>query len=318
MNKNIVAPDYLFEVSWEVCNKIGGIHTVISTKAISAMKDLKDNYLVIGPDVWRDSEEHPEFIEDLSLFADWRESAAQKGIMVRTGRWKISGSPIAIIVDFTPFFPQKDEIFSDLWEQYKLDSISGQWDYVEPTLFGYATGKTIESFIAYYGLENKKVVAQFHEWMTGGGLLYLKENQPQVGTAFTTHATVIGRSIAGNNQPLYSKMSHYDGDEKAREFNLVAKQSIEKVTAHAADAFTTVSELTSMECAQFHGKEVDVITPNGFDDNFVPKEEDFESMRAEARKKLLNVASTMLGEDLAEDTTLIASSGRYEYRNKGN
>lgn len=317
MNKNVVAPDYLFEVSWEVCNKIGGIHTVISTKAISAMKELHDNYIVIGPDVWRDSEEHPEFIEDLSLFADWRENAEQNGIMVRTGRWKISGNPIAIIVDFTPFFTQKDEIFSELWQQYKLDSISGQWDYIEPTLFGYATGKTIESFIEYYGLEDKKVVAQFHEWMTGGGLLYLKENQPQVGTVFTTHATVIGRSLAGNNQPLYSKMSNYDGDEKAREFNLVAKQSIEKVTAHAADAYTTVSELTSMECAQFHGKEVDVITPNGFDDNFVPKQEEFGSMRSEARKKLLHVASTILGEDLAEDTKLIASSGRYEYKNKG-
>ena len=281
------------------------------------MKELNDNYIVIGPDVWRDSEEHPEFIEDLSLFADWRENAAQEGIMVRTGRWKISGNPIAIIVDFTPFFTQKDEILSNLWEQYGLDSISGQWDYIEPTLFGYATGKTIESFIDYHGLENKKVVAQFHEWMTGGGLLYLKENQPQVGTAFTTHATVIGRSLAGNIQPLYSKMSHYDGDEKAREFNLVAKQSIEKVTAHAADAYTTVSELTSMECAQFHGKEVDLITPNGFDDSFIPRQENFDATRENARKKLLDVANAMLGEDLSEDTMLIASSGRYEYRNKG-
>ncbi len=314
---NVVTPDYLFEVSWEVCNKIGGIHTVISTKAISVMSQLKDNYMVIGPDVWRDSEEHPEFIEDLSLFSDWREKAAEDGIMVRIGRWNISGSPIAIIVDFTPFFSKKDEIFSEFWEKYKLDSISGQWDYIEPTLFGYATGKTIESYIEYYGIEDKNIVAQFHEWMTGGGLLYLKEHQPQVGTAFTTHATVIGRSLAGNNLPLYSKMSSYDGDEKAVEFNLVAKQSIEKVAAHVADAYTTVSELTSLECAQFHGKEVDVVTPNGFDDSFAPSKEDFDAKRKAARKKLLQVASKVIGEDLDDDTVLMASSGRYEFRNKG-
>lgn len=290
---------------------------MISTKAISAMEKLNDNYMVIGPDVWRDSEEHPEFTEDLSLFPDWREKAAEEGIMVRTGRWNIAGNPIAIIVDFTPFFSRKDEIFSDLWMKYKLDSISGQWDYIEPTLFGYAAGKTIESYIEYYGIEDKKIVAQFHEWMTGGGLLYLKEHQPQVGTAFTTHATVIGRSLAGNNLPLYSKMSTYDGDEKAREFNLVAKQSIEKVAAHEADAYTTVSELTSMECAQFHGKEVDVVTPNGFEDSFVPAKEDFDLKRKEARGKLLQVASLVTGEDLDDDTVLLASSGRYEFRNKG-
>ncbi len=317
MNKNVVTPDYLFEVSWEVCNKIGGIHTVISTKAPSVLKVLNDNYMVIGPDVWRDSEEHPEFIEDLSLFSDWREYAAREGIMVRVGRWNISGSPIAIIVDFTPFFPKKDEIFSELWEKYKLDSLPGQWDYIEPTLFGYATGKTIESYIEYYGIEDKKIVAQFHEWMTGGGLLYLKENQPQVGTTFTTHATVIGRSLAGNNLPLYSKMSSYDGDEKAIEFNLVAKQSIEKVSAHVADAYTTVSELTSMECAQFHGKEIDLVTPNGFDDSFIPAKENFEQKRKAAREKLLKVASLVIGEELDDDTMLLASSGRYEFKNKG-
>jgi len=143
-------PDYLFEVSWEVCNKIGGIHTVISTKALSVVKEMKDHYITIGPDVWRESKEHPEFEEDNTLFVDWKENSVKEGIRVRIGRWKIAGRPIAVVLDFTTFFNQKDNIFKSLWETYKLDSISGQWDYVEPTLFGYAAGKVIESFTRYY------------------------------------------------------------------------------------------------------------------------------------------------------------------------
>ncbi|MEX2370910.1 MAG: alpha-glucan family phosphorylase [Bacteroidales bacterium] len=317
MSKNLIAPDYLFEVSWEVCNKIGGIHTVISTKATSVIEQMKNKYIVIGPDVWRDSGEHPEFREDSGLFDDWRDHAAEEGLIVRTGHWKIGGDPVAILVDFTPFFNKKDDIFSKFWEIYHLDSLSGQWDYVEPMLFGYATGRIIESFIRFYGLKNKKVVSHFHEWMTGAGLLYLKENQTQVGTVFTTHATVLGRSMAGNNQPLYSKLESYNSDEKAREFGVVAKQSVEKIAAMQADTFTTVSEITARECAHFLGKPVDLTTPNGFDDSFVPPADTFDDKRTAARQKLLEIASLVTGDKFPEDSLLVATSGRYEFRNKG-
>jgi len=310
-------PDYLFEVSWEVCNKIGGIHTVISTKALSVVREMKDQYITIGPDVWRESMEHPEFEEDSSLFSDWKESAVKDGIRVRIGRWKIAGRPIAVVLDFTTFFNQKDDIFKSLWETYKLDSLSGQWDYVEPTLFGYAAGKVIESFSRYYDVEGKNIVAQFHEWQTGAGLLYLEQNQPRVGTVFTTHATSVGRSIAGNMQALYSNMDHLNGDQKARELNIVAKHSLEKLAGTHADAFTTVSELTAKECLQFHQREVDVVLPNGFEDSFVPGKDEFESRRTQAKEKLIAVASALTGEEISEDTLLLGTSGRYEFRNKG-
>jgi len=310
-------PDYLFEVSWEVCNKIGGIHTVISTKALSVVKEMKDQYITIGPDVLRESNEHPEFEEDSSLFSDWRENSVKEGIRVRIGRWKISGRPIAMLLDFTAFFNQKDDIFKSLWETYKLDSISGQWDYVEPSLFGYAAGKVVESFSRYYDVEGKNIVAQFHEWQTGAGLLYLEQHQPRVGTVFTTHATSVGRSIAGNNQALYSNMTHLNGDQKARELNIIAKHSLEKLAATHADAFTTVSELTAKECKQFHQREVDVVLPNGFEDSFLPGEEKFETRRAFARERMKTVASALFGEEVSDDTLLLGTSGRYEFRNKG-
>ncbi len=310
-------PDYLFEVSWEVCNKIGGIHTVIATKALSVVKEMNDHYITIGPDVWRESQEHPEFEEDTSLFPDWKESAASEGIRVRIGRWKIAGSPVAIVLDFTTFFSQKNEVFKSLWETYHLDSISGQWDYIEPTLFGYAAGKVIESFTRHFELEDRNIVAQFHEWQTGAGLLYLEQNLPSVGTVFTTHATSVGRSIAGNNQALYSNLMHLNGDHKARELNIVSKHSLEKLAGTHADAFTTVSELTAKECRQFHEREVDVLLPNGFEDSFVPGENEFSQKRERARKRLLEVASALTGEKIPEEALLLATSGRYEFRNKG-
>jgi len=310
-------PDYIFEVSWEVCNKVGGIHTVISTKALSLVKEMKDHYITIGPDVWRESQEHPEFQEDTSLFPDWKENAAKEGLRVRIGRWKIKGNPIAVVLDFTPFIQKKDDIFKELWESYKLDSISGQWDYIEPALFGYAAGKAIESFSRFYDLEEKNIISHFHEWQTGGGLLYLEKYLPTVGTVFTTHATTVGRSIAGNMQSLYSQLDLLNGDLKARELNVVAKHSLEKLAGTHADTFTTVSELTARECKQFHNREVDVVLPNGFEDSFVPEEGQFEQKRKQAREKMLKVASVLSGDALPEDTVLMATSGRYEFRNKG-
>jgi glycogen phosphorylase/synthase len=317
MANEFLSPDYLFEVSWEVCNKVGGIHTVISTKAITLSHKLSNNYILIGPDVWREEGKNPEFEEDKKLFKAWRDKAFDEGLRVRIGRWKIAGEPIAIIVDFSPFFNQKDKIFSDFWEHYKLDSLSGQWDYIEPSLFGYAAAKVIESFVRFHLTIRDKTVAQFHEWMTGTGVLYLKKYAPQIATVFTTHATVLGRSIAGNNQPLYGKLDTYNGDSKAIEFNVIAKQSLEKISAQNADCFTTVSEITSKECAQFLQKPVDLVTPNGFEDTFVPKDELFDKERKEARQKLVEVAEALLGYKLTEDVMLIANSGRYEFKNKG-
>ncbi len=308
--------ELIFETSWEVCNKVGGIHTVISTKALNIVDELHDNYILIGPDVWREDEVNPEFLQDDSLFSDWKAKAAQDGLFVKTGRWNVAGNPVVILFDFTPLFSSQNEIFAKLWETYKLDSITGQWDYVEPALFGYGAGKLIESFTLFYR-EHHNIIAQFHEWMTGAGVLYLKKYAPWVTTSFTTHATVLGRCIAGNNRPLYGKMKEYIPSQVSREFNIVAKQSLERISALEADVFTTVSDITSKECSHFLGKDVDVVTPNGFEDNFVPDKGSFDYKREAARNKLLSVAEAVLGYKLPKDALLIANSGRYEYRNKG-
>ncbi len=317
MIENYLKPDYVFETSWEVCNKMGGIHTVLSTKALTLVQHFDNNIIFIGPDVYADSQNNPEFEPDESLFPEWKEILKKEGLRLKTGRWKVVGNPITILVDFSTFIPQKNDILSRLWELYKVDSLSGHWDYIESALFGHAIGKVIESFYRCYLNVNHKVIAHFNEWMTGGGALYLKNNLPQVGTIFTTHATVVGRSLAGNGEPIYDHLSSFNADMRSHDLGVVSKHSLEKKCALNVDCFTTVSEITANECAQMLERKVDVITPNGFENNFVPTIEDFEQKRNNARLKLKNVTNALLGYEIKDDALFIANSGRYEYRNKG-
>ena len=323
MAKKHLVPDYIFESSWEVCNKVGGIYTVLSTRAKTLQKILQDKIIFIGPDFWKEKES-PYFKEDKSLFADWQREAQEgnrelglPGLRVRVGRWTVPGTPIAILVDFQPFFEKKNEIYGWLWEHYGVDSLHAYGDYDEASMFSYAAALVVESFYHHYLDSDKKVIYHANEWMCGLGALYINNRLPQVGTVFTTHATSIGRSIAGNMKPLYDYLFAYNGDQMAEELNMQSKHSIEKQTAHYVDCFTTVSDITAKECEELLDKRPDVVLPNGFDNSFVPTAAQFTRKRNAARRKMLQVASALLGEELDDDTLIVSTSGRYEFRNKG-
>ena len=284
MNELVKTPEFLFESSWEVCNKVGGIYTVLSTKAHTLQQIFNDKVIFIGPDVWGDAA-ILDFEEDSELFSDWKGHAeTTDNLKIKVGRWKVPGLPPVILVDFKPFFAERDAFFYSMWEQFHVDSIHAYGDYDESCIFAYAVGKVIESFYHFYKLEDKKVAALFNEWMLGMGALYVKKQLPAVATLFTTHATSIGRSIAGNNKALYAYMNGYNGDQMAAELNMEAKHSVEKQAAWQVDCFTTVSDITARECKQLLEKEPDVVTPNGFEPNFVPEGKAYDAKRAEARK----------------------------------
>ena len=314
-------PDCIFESSWEVCNKVGGIYTVLSTRAKTLQEALEDKIIFIGPDFWKE-QESPYFKEDHSLFADWQWEAKEQGLKVRVGRWTVPSAPIAILVDFNPYFEKKNEIYGWLWEHYGVDSLHAYGDYDEASMFSYAAALVTESFYKWNvesGKWNEKTKVIYHanEWMCGLGALYINNKLPQIGTIFTTHATSIGRSIAGNMKPLYDYLFAYNGDQMAGELNMESKHSIEKQTAHHVDCFTTVSDITAKECVELLDKPVDVVLPNGFDNSFVPSASVFTRKRKAARRKMLDIANALLGEDLDDDTLLVSTSGRYEFRNKG-
>jgi glycosyltransferase involved in cell wall biosynthesis len=309
----MIKPDYIIESSWEVCNKVGGIYTVLSSKAHTLNKEYNDNLIFIGPDL---DNSPSDFLEDKSLFAEWIKSLPVE-LKVKTGRWDVPGRPVVFLVDYKYLYPKKNELYYEIWDFFKVDSYNAYGDYDESCIFAYSTGLVIEHFYNYYKLENKKVTALFNEWTLGMGALYIKKHVPRIATLFTTHATTVGRSIAGNNKPLYGYMSGYDGDQMAYELNVQAKHSLEKQTARFVDCFTTVSDITAIECSRLLEKRPDIVTPNGFENRFVPAGEKYTKNRKEARDLLLNVAGKLTGKTFDDDTFLVATSGRYEYRNKG-
>lgn len=317
MTQSLSRPDYIFEVSWEVCNLVGGIYTVLSTKAKTLQKNYKDKVIFIGPDVWKEKPS-PYFIEDKKAIAGWCDQVQLPfDLKVRTGYWDIPGKPIVVLVDFTPLYNHKNALYKLMWELYGVDSMPAYGDYDEASAFAWASALVIENLYLYINGKDKNVIAHFNEWTTAMGLLYIKHFQPGIATLFTTHATSIGRSIAGNNKPLYNYLAGYNGDQMAQELNMVSKHSVEKRAAINADCFTTVSDITACECAQLLERKPDVVTPNGFERNFVPTKKDMPAKRQAAREKLLNIVHQLTGHRPADDAFLVATSGRYEYRNKG-
>ena len=299
-------PEYIFETSWEVCNRVGGIYAVLSTRAASMQAEHKDKVIFFGPDFGYHS--NLTFKESKSLLKGWR----PKG--VRVGRWQVPGKPIAVLLKWDEVWAQKDAIYAHAWEKYGVQSHAAYGDYDESNMFAHAVGQLAESLYNFLG--QPSTVMHCNEWQTAFTILYLKEHCPKIGTLFTTHATGIGRSIAGNYKPLYDYFEGYNGDQMAQELNMVSKHSVEKTAAHQADCFTTVSEITARECKQLLDKQVDIVTPNGFEQGFVPKGEAFDAARKTARKALIQHAKN-LGCDVKSTDLLVGTAGRYEWKNKG-
>ena len=308
--------DFIFETSWEVCNKVGGIYTVLSTRAKTLQEIMQDRIVFIGPDCFN-GEENPYFFEDKALFNDWLAVAKHDGLSLKIGRWNTPGTPIAFLVDFKASYADKNKFYGELWERYGVDSLHAYGDYDDSAIFSYATAKVVESFFRFYLCNCTNVIFHANEWQTGFAALALQHDVPEIATIFTTHATGIGRSIAGNNKPLYDYLQAYNGDQMADELNMQSKHSIEKQTAHYVDCFTTVSDITAVECKELLDKPVDAVLPNGFEDDFVPKAALFTKKRNAARKRLLRIAEALTGSKLDDNTLIVSTSGRYEFRNKG-
>ena len=316
----------LFEVSWEICNKVGGIWTVISSKAGQIKNYYKDDYVCIGP-----------FFADQAI-GNFEEEPApdickgmcneleKQGIILHFGTWLIKGKPKTILVDYTNFRFGTDNIKKELWDNFQVDSInSNNADYNEPLVWSYAVGRVIEQMAKIY---KNKIVAQFHEWLAGPALLYLKKNKVNVATVFTTHATVMGRALASANIDLFCKPEGcnkcnaelIDIDKESYSYHTEGKHLIEKASAHNADAFTTVSEITSIEATHVLGRKPDKILPNGLDgDKFPTFEEasiEHRMHRDQIREFAIYYFFPYYQFDIG-DTLFFFLAGRYELKNKG-
>jgi phosphorylase/glycogen(starch) synthase len=256
-----------FEISWEVCNMVGGIHTVLASRVPDVQqRHGEDGYITIGPDVPRAQGVAPEFRPDV-WDTQLAESLRGHEIGVEMGRWLVPGEPRCLLINHSNLYPRKDQILGLYWEKYGLDSLFGAWDYYDPVLFAHGAGVVIAHIRDRFLLPARQdAIVQAHEWMSAGAILHLQTAAPEIGTVFTTHATMLGRSLAGRRADpnFYQSLPDVDPLVAAKELNVSSKHSMESVAAREADVFTTVSEITALECEHLLGRKPDVILPNGF------------------------------------------------------
>ena len=306
----------LFEVSWEVCNKVGGIYTVLTSKAQYVNNNSFD-YTLIGP-YFQNARNH-DFLEEAvpEELKDSFNELKNEGIPCRFGRWMIKSEPAVILVDFSSLFVQRDEVRRKLWEDYQVNSLGAEFDFDEPVLFSIAAARVIDKL---QRRKSGKTIAHFHEWMTGAGLLWLKKNNPKISTVFTTHATVLGRAIASSSPDFYSFIGKVDVEKEANARGIVAKHHIEKASAHNADVFTTVSEITGIEAGYLLSKKPQAILPNGIDlAEFSAFEElsiRHSHLKHVIKDFIISLFFPYYSFDL-DETLLFFTIGRYEFANKG-
>lgn len=310
--------DCLFEVSWEVCNKVGGIYTVVKSKAALMKEYYRDNYFVVGP--YFPAKAIGEFKETVppDFIRQVFEKLNQEGISCHYGTWLVEGEPLALLVDFSAFICKKDFIKRWLWDNYQIDSLNTEYfSFDEPVIWAYAVGRLIEELALSI---NKKVVAHFHEWLSGAALLYLKKTSAKVATVFTTHATMLGRSMTGAGINLYSVMNKINPEEEAYKLGVQAKHQTEYNCAKSADVFTTVSEITGIEASSLLGRKPDVLLLNGLDLRKFPTFEEasirHNLLKSKIKEFIMYYFFPYYAFDL-DNTLIYFIAGRYEFHDKG-
>ncbi|MBS3151845.1 glycogen/starch synthase [Candidatus Woesearchaeota archaeon] len=311
-------PEILFEASWEVCNKVGGIYTVIKSKSALMVENYKNNYFLIGP-YFKDQAKFEFKIKELpEPLQEVFNELKNQGIICHYGEWTTTkGNPQTILIEFQGLINEKNKIKSDLWDNFKVDSLFSQWDFEEPLLWATAVGKLVE---LYSNKNNSQIVLHCHEWLAGFALLYLKMNKAKVATIFTTHATMLGRTLSAIGNEIYNNIESINADEEARKNNVIDKHSTEKACAISSDVFTTVSEITSMEAEHFLGKKPDVLLLNGLDIDQFPSFEETSILHQQNREKIREFIAYYFFPyyyfDI-EQTLIFFIVGRYEFKNKG-
>jgi len=316
--------DFVFEVSNEVCNKVGGIYTVVSSKAAQMVDHYGKNYYAIGfynpanAKIELDEETPPENL--LKVF----QNLDAKGVKCHYGRWLIAGRPQAILIDAKELLKNSNQIKTDFWSQYQIDSLKSDFSFTELLVWATGVGMLLEEFSKVPPFRFAYCVAHFLEWFAGGGLLYLKSKKAPIATVFTTHATMLGRTLAGSGVDLYKlindRMNHSTSSDLARRYGILDKHSTEMACAKNADAFTTVSEMTAKEAHYLLEKEVDLTLPNGLDMEKYPEMEELTILRRKCRIRTREFLTGYFCRYYPMDMFNFRSmfiSGRYEMFNKG-
>eukprot|EP00117_Sycon_ciliatum_P007028 scpid35121/ scgid10304/ Putative glycogen [starch] synthase len=311
---------FTFEVAWEVANKVGGIYTVIKSKAMYSVETMGNDYCLLGPYVERNVRTEMDIIEEIPNLAlrDTIQELRDNGIHVVYGRWLIEGYPKAVLFDLESTRWRIDGAKADFWNATHI-GVPADPEAENAILFGHIVAWFIGSFRARCAASTL-VVSHFHEWQAGAGLILLRTRHVDVATVFTTHATLLGRYLCASNVDFYNNLSSFDVDKEAGERNIYHRYCMERSACHCAHVFTTVSRITADEAEHLLKRKADVIVPNGLNVVRFSAMHEFQNLHAKNKEKInAFVQGHFSGYyDFDLDKTLyFFSAGRYEFTNKG-
>lgn len=311
--------EVLFELAWEVCNQVGGIYTVIRSKVPAMVEKWGDDYCLIGPYFPQTAGIEFDAIEDDSIFNKTAKKLQKDGFDVHYGRWLVTGRPRIILLDFSKMMDNVDKLKFDLWENHQISTINAEPLVNSVIAFSHMIEEYLKSFVDDYS-KKYSVTAHFHEWMSAIPLINLRKENKDIATVFTTHATMLGRYIAGNVDNFYEHLPSYNWREEAKNYGIEAQAGIEHAAAQKCHVLTTVSDVTAKECEVFFERECDLILPNGLNITRYAATHEFQNLHVKYKQKINQFVMGHFFQSYSWDldnTLYFFTSGRYEFKNKG-
>lgn len=311
-------PALLFEVGWEVCWQLGGIYTVLRSKAPAMIARWGDRYTLVGPYNPKTAVMEFEANEPEGLIKDAIERLRNRGIVAHHGRWLIQGRPRVILLDQNSWSLRNDEIAYFMAKDHGISLDLGDAEVRGCAAFGFACAALFQELADL--AKGRPIIGHFHEWMAGVAVPRIAHMRLPVKTVFTTHATLLGRYLAGDNPYFYDHLPFVDADREARHFNIYPRYQIEKAATHASVVFTTVSDVTAVEAEHLLGRKADVIMPNGLNIHRFHASHEVQNQHNLYKERIHDFVRghffPSYNFDL-DNTIYLLTSGRYEYRNKG-
>lgn len=320
---------YTFEIAWEVANKVGGIYTVIRSKAFVSAEEMGEHYCLLGP--YKDHCARVE-VEEIELSGENPLQGAVnamrgQGYKVHIGRWLVDGNPQVILFDIGSGAWHLDQYKRELWETSHIGVPHPDIETNDAIILGYMVATFIEAFrkcaidhARYNEINEPRIVAHFHEWQAGVGLIALRTRHVEVATVFTTHATLLGRYLCAGKMDFYNNLDKFHVDEEAGKRQIYHRYCLERAATHLAHVFTTVSEITGLEAEHLLKRKPDIITPNGLNVKKFSAIHEFQNLHAMAKDKIHEFTRGHFYGHFnfnLDKTLYLFIAGRYEFSNKG-
>lgn len=317
---DIPSQPLLFEVAWEVCWQLGGIYTVLRSKAPQMTRIWEDRYCLLGP--YNGNTASVE-LEEQPLPDNPIGYAVAKlrglGVEVHYGRWLITGKPQCVLFNIGSVWSRLGEFKYLMWVDHRIGCPDNDGEVNNVVVLGFLVTMFLQQVCNAPGA-NLPILAHYHEWMGGLAALRVKHLGLPVAQVFTTHATLLGRYLCTDNEDFYSRLPDINPDHAAGHYNIYARYCIERGAADCAEVFTTVSDITGIEAEKLLGRKPDVLTPNGLNIQKFSALHEFQNLHKEYKQEIHRFVAGHFFPSYHFDldhTIYLFTSGRYEYNNKG-